>query len=53
MRADHAHARDIVQVFLDALHRHGITAAAELFHDALGGLETGLDRLDGVAVVLQ
>ena len=28
-------------------------AALELFGNALGGLEAGLDRLDGVAVVLQ
>ena len=53
MRADHANAGDVVQILLDALHRERIAAAAELFHDALGGLEAGLDRLDGVAVVLQ
>ena len=53
VRADDAHARDVVEVLLDALHRQGVAAAGELFHDALRGFETGLDRFDGVAVVLQ
>ena len=53
VRADHAHARDIVQIFFDAVHCERITAARELFHNAFGRFEPGLDRFDGVAVVLQ
>ena len=37
--ADDAHADDVVEIFLDALHRQREAAALELFGDALGGLE--------------
>ena len=35
VRADDAHACNIVEVLLNALHSHGIAAAGEFFHDAL------------------
>ena len=51
--ADDAHAGDVVEIFLDALHRQREAAALELFGNALGGLEARFDALDGVAVILE
>ena len=52
-RAHHAHARHVVDVLLDGVHRHGEALAGELLRQAVGALQARFDGLNGIAVVLQ
>ena len=49
-RADHAHARDVVQVVADGFARQGQPLAHQLFGDAPGLFQAGLDALNGRAL---
>lgn len=52
-RTDDPDPGDIPDILLNAFQRHGNIFPADLPQDAVVGLHSGLDALDGIAVIFQ